>query len=332
MTTIFTILSMSVFGSGNKHQIKEMPDLLNPEYFVLDDQQMYIVEGITVSIYSLKDLTLKKKFGQKGEGPAEFIPDSQTNLPMFIDVQGKEIIVTSLGKVSIFSKTGDFIKELKMRTTPGRRFQPLGSGYAAYIVRAEGKKLMRSIMLYDRDLNPIKPIFQLEHLWEEGKGLKVFREPTSFITSKNKLYVTWHADFRVSVYDENGVLLYHLKRPYERLNVSNSIKEAVIDYYKTHPKVKRFYELIKPIKFPAKFPAIRQMRIADDKIYLVTFKEENQGFEYFIYQQDRKPLGSKILYLEKINPLQTYPFYIKNNCLYQLVEKDESWFLHISQL
>jgi hypothetical protein len=323
---------MSVFGFGNEHQIKEMPDLLNPEYFVLDDQQMYIVEGATVSIYSLKDLTLKKKFGQQGEGPSEFILDSQTDRPMFIDVQGKEIIVTSFGKVSIFTKNGDFVKELKLRTASGKNFQPLGSGYVAYVIRIDGKKLMRSIMLYDRDLNPIKPIIQAEHHYQTGKGLKVFREPTSFITRKNKLYVTWHADFRVSVYDKKGILLYHLKRPYERLKVGDLSKEAVISYLKTHPKVKQFFEMVKPIKFPAKFPAIRQMRIADDKIYIVTYKEKNQRFECFIYQQDGKPLSTKTFYLEKMNALQTYPFYIKNNRLYQLVEKDERWLLHISQL
>jgi uncharacterized protein YlbG (UPF0298 family) len=73
-----------------------------------------VTQEATVFIYSLKDFKLVKKFGKAGEGPREFRILPQ--LPLNIDARTDQIIVNSFGKVSYFTKQGEFIKEVKTLT------------------------------------------------------------------------------------------------------------------------------------------------------------------------------------------------------------------------
>jgi hypothetical protein len=41
----------------------------------VDKNQLYITDGASVFIYSLKDYQLQKKFGKRGEAPGEFLVD-----------------------------------------------------------------------------------------------------------------------------------------------------------------------------------------------------------------------------------------------------------------
>ena len=49
-----------------------LPELQRPNMVLADSKQLYVADGASVLIYSLKDLKLRKKFGRKGEGPGEF--------------------------------------------------------------------------------------------------------------------------------------------------------------------------------------------------------------------------------------------------------------------
>jgi len=45
--------------------------VLVPEMIQVSGDELYVLEGATIYVYSLKDLKLLCKFGQKGEGPGE---------------------------------------------------------------------------------------------------------------------------------------------------------------------------------------------------------------------------------------------------------------------
>ncbi len=44
-----------------------LPELLRPNGLTIDGEKMYISDGPTVFVYSLKDFKLQKKFGSEGE-------------------------------------------------------------------------------------------------------------------------------------------------------------------------------------------------------------------------------------------------------------------------
>lgn len=98
--------------------------------------------------------------------------------------------------------------------------------------------------------------------------------------------------------------------------------------------LKQFYhQMLKPITFPTRFPAIRDLRVSDEKIYVITYKKEKTVTECIIFDTKGKFLKQVWLPLEEVNILNHYPFDIKNGKLYHLVENDdEVWQLHISKI
>jgi hypothetical protein len=48
-----------------------LTEVLTPEMIEVSDNEIYVVEGSSIFMYSLKDLSFIRKFGQSGEGPGE---------------------------------------------------------------------------------------------------------------------------------------------------------------------------------------------------------------------------------------------------------------------
>ena len=86
--------------------IATLDEVMKPTAIEIDDQNLYVVEGTSVYIYSLKDFKLVKKFGKKGEGPKEF-----KMMITRIITQKDDLLINSFGKISFYSKNGKFIKE-----------------------------------------------------------------------------------------------------------------------------------------------------------------------------------------------------------------------------
>ena len=84
------------------------PDLMRPTRIMVDDNRIFVVEVPHILIYSLENHTLIKKFGGRGEGPMEFMGNNLNLLPY-----PDHIIVNSQGKITYWSKEGEFIKEVK---------------------------------------------------------------------------------------------------------------------------------------------------------------------------------------------------------------------------
>ena len=117
MKKISILLLVIVFtGVVALAEVVKMPDVLNPKTIALDGENMYITEGTTVYIFSLKDFSLKKKFGKEGEGPQEFkiFPVAGLKLSVLPDA----LMLESIGKLSFFSKDGEFKKESRISTMP----------------------------------------------------------------------------------------------------------------------------------------------------------------------------------------------------------------------
>ena len=95
-------------------KVVPFPDLLKPEAIAVDNEYIYITEGASVHIYSLKDFTLKKKFGKPGEGPQEFklFPGVALRLTVLPDY----LLLESMGKLSYYTKEGNFKKEIQLET------------------------------------------------------------------------------------------------------------------------------------------------------------------------------------------------------------------------
>jgi hypothetical protein len=117
---IFLLLTWPILGM----KVVELPDILKPHLIVADKDQLFIVEDTSILVYSLKDFSLLKKFGKRGEGPGE--------LKQFIsgiDIQPDFILVNSIGRLSWFDRSWHFLKQ-QNDTSMGHNYKIVGKHYA----------------------------------------------------------------------------------------------------------------------------------------------------------------------------------------------------------
>jgi hypothetical protein len=152
----FVVLVMVSMGLLGK-KLATIPDVFRPFLLVMDDQQFYVTEGTTISIFTRKDFTLKKKFGKEGEGPQEFkLAQGMPGLILF--PQTDSLVINSAGKISFYTKDGKFIKELKVATgSMVSIFQPFGKKFVGLsTAMGENMSMNFTLNIYDAQLTKIK--------------------------------------------------------------------------------------------------------------------------------------------------------------------------------
>jgi DNA-binding beta-propeller fold protein YncE len=137
-------------------KVVPMPDVTYPRVIVIEDDHMYIAETSTVYIYSLKDFKLIKKFGKVGEGPGEFIPPPQ-KYPLGISVSKDHLLVASRGRLSYFTKNGDYVKEIKIKDIRPKTFYPFGDTLFGNSVRTTEEVAYITFNLTIKSLKILKP-------------------------------------------------------------------------------------------------------------------------------------------------------------------------------
>ena len=88
-------------------------------------------------------------------------------------------------------------------------------------------------------------------------------------------------------------------------------------------------------RFPDYLPIVRHFVVADQKIYILTYKVEKEKFQFLVLDTDGKHLKTVFLPLnkEKDDVFGFTPFCIKNGILYQLIEtEDDEWELHATAI
>jgi hypothetical protein len=281
----------------------------------------------------LKDFSLLKKFGKQGQGPQEFA--LHPRIPVTLDVTTKEIIINSLGKVSYFTKKGEFLREIKpMPNFFG--FQPIGKEFLGLGQSFEEKALYNTVNLFDANLKKIKELYRADSgMKGPGKGIQVLQKPFIYQAYKDKILLPGNQENIIDVFDSGMKKLVAIKVKAEKLKVTQDFKDKVIHYLKTSARTKDIYEvLLKPVTFPGYFPTIQAFFVIDDRIYVMTWKKDQQKNQFYIYDMSGKFIKEHWIPLAYQNELELYPITLKDGMLYQLIEDldNEEWILHISQI
>lgn len=331
---VFLITAISINAASKPIPL---PDVVNPKALYFDDKQMYIVEGTTIYIYSLADFKLIRKFGKKGEGPEEFLLDPSMMGMVFIDVSTDEILVTSMGKLSFWTKDGKFKKEKKFGNPQTRSVLPFGKNYVGKAA-VFTDKIYEALYLLNPELKQTKELAKVENAYQQGKGLMVLKSMPHQEVYKDKLYIAWENDFKIRVLDtglkEEKVITHDI----ERVKVTAKDKKIIIHYLKTSPELKDHFQALQPIRFPELFPSILGLTISGDIIYILTFKTEDKGdiqnFEFLLFDINGKFRKSLLKPVRMMTPLLPYPYKIHKGKFYQMVdnEEKEQWELFITGL
>ncbi|MCP5108241.1 MAG: hypothetical protein GY950_32950 [bacterium] len=328
-------------------KVVPLPGLTNPDSIRVDDANIYITQFPEIRIYSRADFKLKKTFGRKGEGPREVLKYAQ------LYVLGDSLMVGDRFKVLYFTKTGDYIKELKAKSRIHWGVMPLGNKFVGKAKAKDGKVEYDTAVIYSPQLEKEKEAYRYRFFYTEWKGGKkcdaVEVRGIQYQTYDNKIFAKRGKDFIVDVLDHNGKKLYSIKRDYEKIKITEADKKRYIDYFKATQPWKRLYDMHfkNEIFFPDYFPAIQLFLVQDEKIYVLTYKKEAGKSEFVILDLKGKLLKKIFLPLDTGDEWFQYSlfknvsrkisnptFTIKDGVLYQLIENPdtEEWELHIIPL
>lgn len=328
----FIILFFSFLVFAGK--VVPLPDLQKPENIIVDQNQILITEFPNVYIYDLKSMKLIKKFGKAGEGPREFF----TYVRIQHDPKHPEYIcVGSHMKMSYFTRTGEFVKEVRSKTSSTASvYKPVGKkNYAAYGFAQEDKTVYNTLNLFDENLKKIKEIARWEPMLQQGKSLN----PTDndlqggqFRIYDDKVYFMSREEGKIEVFDENGNKLYDVKYEYERVPVTAGDKKAIHEHFKTDPRFSRFYEMFTSVvKFPSYWPSTIDHVAATHKLYVLTNKKAGGKSEFVIFDKNGNFFKKVMVPVKFANPRETYPMTVNYGKLFQLYDNEdtEEWELHI---
>jgi hypothetical protein len=333
IVVLFLVLSIfSVAIHGKK--VAVLPELMKPVTLAVDDTQLYVTEGASIYIYSLKEYNLLKKFGREGQGPQEF--QVHPLIPLSLDVSTDKIIVFSILKVSYFTKKGEFIKEVRAKVFSAG-LQPFGDRFLGSTQIQEENVRYKVVNLYDSKLDKLKELYRVKDNFQKvGQGLKVLEKSFFYNGYKNRILLPGKDDATVDVFkfDDEMKKLFSIRLDQKKIKIDRQFKEEMIEYFKTTPGLKEQYEVIKPILFPEYFPRIWIFFIESDTIYVLTWKRENNKIELFTYDMKGKFIKRQMVPIYHETPVKPYPLTVNKANLYQLAEneEEEEWELHMSEI
>ncbi|MCP4220083.1 MAG: hypothetical protein GY765_35960 [bacterium] len=306
-----------------------LPELINPKQIMVDDDNIYIADTHSVHIYARRDFKLKVKFGREGEGPKEF----KQYLTIFSqDIKPDRLVISSMGKVSFYSRNGDFLREVK---TPFGHwsFQPLGDQFIGSFLSGNAKEGFKALNIYDSKFQKIKEIYRKEFFFDETiKKRTLFVSNFRYWTHNKLIYVVAKEEFVIDRFDETGKKLTPVSMKYQRVKCLKEHRDGLINWMAGGTRQKAGYErLKKSLQFPEYFPAIRTIALSGPRIYVTAYERKEGKSRIFVFNPGGKCLKEFFFPIESPNGVTPYPFTFGKGKLYQLVEsmEEEEWQLLI---
>ena len=318
--------------------LQELPEVANPLQIEIVGDELLVLDGVEVIVYSLTKHCFLRKFGKRGEGPGELIPSPET--PPQMQVYRDNILVNSPFKRVCFSLAGKVQQENSYsffvnQVVPFRDLQAV-----VKTVPTETGEFHSHVILLDSQLKEKKTLYISKGLISLQKG-KIVMPPRLVLVQSSadgkRLFVLDQLkDFRIDVFDAKGNPLPALHLDYPGIKLTSDIQKKIMTWLKLQPAFKEApQEVINMLYFPGYLPVIRNFLVKDKKIYVQTYKTRDELAEFFIFDLEGKLL--KNLYLPgacsapmTIGPGTTYTFH--EGKYYYLQEDIETgqWMLYSS--
>lgn len=345
------LLNSSVVFAGGISRSGTLAELKNPYMLAVEGDRCYVIEGATVFVYSLKDFRLLRKFGKAGDGKGEIrVPMEGANT---IRLASRGVLVESHRKLLLFSREGKLLKE-NYKSPYRTQYTPVGKNFAAkkYIFDRENNIQYMAVTLFDAQFKEIKELHRekwFQQYTRTGFQIQLFSDYLNFEVYKDRIYIERSPrGFRIDVYDADGNKLYHIKRSHARLIVTDADKEEALKALRKDRKAELMIKMLgswekvkekMAVVFPVYKPPIRNFQLNNGKIYVRTFKEQNNSDQYII--MDLKGKAPRTVFLpipprpgveEKMYDARFH--YISDNTYYYLKENKELgvWQLRIVEI
>jgi hypothetical protein len=308
--------------------------VLKPETIYVDSDRLYLIENFSVFIYSLEDYRLIKKFGRKGEGPREF------NSFLRINVHKDKLFINSRMKLSIYSKKGEFISEMR----PGSNswmFKPLGNHYVGYAPKMEDKKGYSTLNLYDHQLKKQKELICKPYPFRRGgriNPLTALRRPPFYISS-GLVFIEGVKEGVIECFDIEGNRVRSITPAIKPTKCTAEREKELRRFFASDHRFKGVWEEVKSrIVFSKHYPLFKHFAVVDGAIYVVTYKQSagTHDFECFVLDLKGNPVKHTHVTILNNSVFEgdEFPYCIKDGKLFQVVENpdDEEIQLHVTPI
>lgn len=329
-TIIVCVLSPALFGE----KLATLPEIKTPKNLLVDQTHLYVMENATVYIYSLKDFTFLTKFGRLGQGPQEF--HTLPHIPISVDASTDKLVVGSIRKISYFTKEGEFISEKRAKSNV-MNIRLNGDGFLGWTVINDKGISYSTVNLYDSELNKLREVFRLKDSFQApGKGYQVLHNVFTYYSINNRIILPGEDSASIDIFDNEMKKVASIRLDQKKIKVDDEFKRKITNDFKTNPETKEVYPMLKPLIFDTYFPVIADFFVDSQDggiIYVMTWKRENGGNEFYIYDLNGKFKKKAIIPIRYETEMSPYPASVQNGILYQLVENEnEIWEFHASPI
>ena len=324
-------------GIINPKHVQTLPGIIKPDAIAVAGDRLFIVENAAVSIYSLEDFRCLNKFGKAGEGPQEFKPYPLIEAAINLVIEKEFLFIGSEKKISYFSRSGDFIKEKRMNDGMAFNWKPLGENFVAMLYKPVGNVPYFTFNCFDSSSRKVREICtrMIPHYKKDNTvlwGKLAYTAVSDFQIHNSRILVASAEDFKIQVFDQDGNLIKMIKKGYTRRKVTTAERLLIEAAWQESPYIKKNWDdLRKIIRIPGSFPAIKRFFIADDKIYVQTYKTQRDETEFVVFDLEGNYIKTLFLPLAYKNIIDPYAYCISGGILYQVVENQdtENWELNI---
>lgn len=347
---ILIILLLAFVNLAFGTKVGVLSRVIKPAAISVDGNQVYITEGTSVHIYSLRPFKHLETFGVEGEGPGEF--KSSPYLNLYPD----HLFTNSPGKIMFFSRDGVFQKEIKL---PFHYFYfnypllPVKENYACLQLKAvkqgklrivfEGKiygpgfQLLKSFCQVDSPFLPppprpgTKPAAKIDY--------DVIGECVDFDAADGKIFLAdSRKGFFISVFNHKGDLLYEINNKYKKIKVPEAFEE---EYMREERKSKNWErsKMLYNYVFKDYYPPFFTFKVSGRKIYAVTYEKTAGRYEVVVMDPGGNVLKRSFAFppdpmKREVHGFPPYSttYDICKDHIYYLVEdpEAETWELHVS--
>lgn len=264
MLCLLTPPELLLGGQDPSPKVIPLPELESAFRVRAEHGKVYIQDRKDIAVYSLETGRFLKRIGRPGQGPGEF-----TFLGSF-SLVGDRLVAQDIRKTIFFSADGEYLGQV---IPPARimryPYLPVGAHFVGVPLerKEDGTELPPWLIVYDGDGKPVKRILEVPDVLPPPppppgaslpsaklKNLMV-REYFDYIIYDNKIFVANSIKRNISVYDENGTLLYEINPPVKPIKVSKEYRDRVVKSL-----TEKFLENNIPV-FPEYFPVFVAFKI-----------------------------------------------------------------------
>lgn len=302
LLTLTLLLATAAYLTAER--IGMLPDILEPDGFQVSGSEVFILEGATVSVFDLSTLNLKRRFGREGQGPGEV--EITPWLANTLRISLNHAIIDSANKLVVYTLGGELTRE-KLRQPQFTQVVPWENNYAVRMRIAgneNDKKQYSSILFLSGETEELRELYR-QPFAGQREQLNMIPDSIHFQVYENSLYVEKTPEgFVIDVYGPGGRKIREIRREYEKRPVTRADRLLYEKLLKEDPMMniqEENWEQFKTrtqLSYPESFPAIRDFVIADDRIYVQTYRSKDARDEFLVLDLDGKV--HKSVYLPKV--------------------------------